>query len=1099
MKNQIKYLIFLLILIAFTSNAQNPLLKNFQAPPQSAKPRVWWHWMNGNITKEGIQKDLEWMQRTGIGGFQNFDANLFTPVIVPKKLVFMTPEWKDAFKFTTELANKKGLEMAIAGSPGWSVTGGPWVEPKDGMKKYVWTETRIKGGEKFSGKLTKPSDATGKFQNVQVSKAGFLSAFIGDIPSFYQDALVVAYRLPANDKIFTDFRPKVSSSGGSFNVKDLTDASLTNSVFLPPMKVGEDMWIQYEFETPQTFKACSIAGAIQTGMQDFDGGPLNRTLKVSDDGVNFREIAQLSGSIVPSNTVSFPPTTAKYWRIAYKTLPQPVNIFAAMAGGNPMGEKSDGVNIAEFVLHTTDRIDQVEDKAGFTPWKENNKTFINTSTDAINTEGVIDLTSKMQADGSLNWIAPEGNWAIIRFGYSLTGRQNHPASPEATGLEVDKLDKVAVKKYINTYLDMYKDATGGMMGSKGLTHMILDSYEAGHMTWTKTFPEEFLKRRGYDIKKWMPVLTGRVIKSTEASEKFLWDFRKTIGELIAESHYDVIGEELHKRGMKRYTESHEDKRIYLADGMDVKRNADIPMSAMWTPGSLAGGSNEEIRSEADIRESASVAHIYSKPIVAAESMTSIQNGYSFHPEKLKRTADLEMASGVNRFVIHTSVHQPLDDKMPGFSLGPFGQYFTRQETWSGAGAKAWMEYLGRSCQLLQQGKFVADVLYFYGENTNLTWQFKEKLPHIEGYEFDFCNATALKLMQVKNGKITAPSGASYSLLVLDESAKNMTLSVLKKVRDLVKAGAKVAGIKPEKSPSLSDNDAEFQAIVNEIWGKNPQLETQNYGEILKEDKIVVDVIIKNAKEKILYVHRKTATEHIYWLNNRSVNTNDAEISFRVSGAIPELWHPQTGKTESVSYQIKDGRTIIPLKFESWDAYFIIFKNKAIALNYSKPVLEEKQVLTITSPWKVTFQEGRGAPQSAIFDKLTSWSENSEGGIKYFSGTATYQNTFKIPMIAKGTGYEIDLGEVKNIAEVIINGKNLGTVWKKPFKVNISEGLKVGDNTLEIKVTNLWVNRLIGDAQPDVKTKITFTTMPFYQANAPLLPSGLMGPVLILQK
>ena len=298
---------------------------------------------------------------------------------------------------------------------------------------------------------------------------------------------------------------------------------------------------------------------------------------------------------------------------------------------------------------------------------------------------------------------------------------------------------------------------------------------------------------------------------------------------------------------------------------------------------------------------------------------------------------------------------------------------------------------------------------------------------------------------------------------------------------------------------MSDNDAEFQAIVNELWGKNPQLETQNYGEILRGDKIVEDVIVKNAKEKILYVHRKTATEHIYWLNNRSANTNEAEISFRVSGAVPELWHPQTGKTQSVSYQIKDGRTIIALKFESWDAYFIIFKNKATELSYKKPVLEEKQVLTIASPWKVTFQEGRGAPQTTTFNKLISWSENIEGGIKYFSGTATYQNTFKMPSMEKGTGYEIDLGEIKNMAEVIINGKNIGTVWKKPFKMNITEGLKVGDNTIEMKVTNLWVNRLIGDAQPDVKQKITFTTMPFYQANSPLLPSGLMGEVKILMK
>jgi len=672
---------------------------------------------------------------------------------------------------------------------------------------------------------------------------------------------------------------------------------------------------------------------------------------------------------------------------------------------------------------------------------------------------------------------------------------------------VDKLDKDAVRKYINTYLDMYKDATGGMMGAKGLGYMILDSYEAGHMNWTSNFPEEFKKRRGYDIYQWIPVLTGgRVVKSVDASEKFLWDFRKTIGEMIAENHYDVIGAELHKRGMKRYTESHEDRRIYLADGMDVKRNADIPMAAMWTPGSLAGGGSEEVRSEADIREAASVAHIYGKDFVAAESMTSIQNAFSWHPEKLKRTADLEMASGLNRFVIHTSVHQPLDDKMPGFSLGPFGQYFTRQETWSGAGAKAWMEYLGRSSYMLQQGKFVADVLYLYGENTNITWQFRVKLPSIPGYEFDFCNSSALQLMQVKNGKIVAPSGATYSLLVLDESAKKMTLPVLKKIKALVNAGAKIAGIKPESSPSMSDSESEFQAIVNEIWGKKPNLETQGFTEVLSGLGVKEDVIIKNArlpegqeKSRILYVHRKTANEDIYWLDNRSENSNDAEVSFRVTGKLPELWQPQTGKREKVSYQIRDGRTIIPLKFESWEAYFIIFKDKTTVSSYTNPATTENQLATIEGEWDIHFQQGRGAPAAIKVSELKSWSENEDNGVKYFSGTASYTKSLSAPAswFTGGSQIWLDLGDVKNIAEVKVNGKPAGTVWKKPFRVNVSGALKAGTNMIEINVTNLWVNRLIGDAQPGVTNKITFTTMPFYQASSKLLPSGLLGPVQVL--
>jgi alpha-L-rhamnosidase/Glycosyl hydrolases family 2, sugar binding domain len=1118
-----KKLIIGFLLIQTQLFAQSSLLKDFQTPPNTAKPRVWWHWMNGNISKDGIQKDLDWMSRVGIGGFQNFDASLFTPVVVPKKIVFMTPEWKDAFKFTTDLANQKGLEMAIAGSPGWSVTGGPWVEPKDAMKKYVWTETLIEAGKTFSGILPQPSDVTGVFQNVEIANAGFTGGFIGTKPKFYQDALVIAYRLPKNEQSIIALNPKVSSSGGSFTLKDLTDGDLTNTQFLPPAKVGEPIWIQYEFETPQTMKAFHLAGANHIAMEDFNGGPLNRSLEASDDGVNFKQIATMSGSIVPQNTVSFPATKAKFFRLVYKTLETEISVFAMLSGQKPEPPKPMGVDIAEFVLHTTTKIDRLEDKAGFTPWREDTKSATNLTSnggnlgeDAIANADVIDLTSKMKADGTLEWLAPTleagGAWSIIRFGYSLTGRQNHPASPEATGLEVDKLDKEAVRKYINTYLDMYKDATGGLMGEKGLSHMILDSYEAGHMTWTKDFPNEFQKRRGYSILNWLPVLTGRIIKSVEDSEKFLWDFRKTIGEMIAENHYDVIGEELHKRGMKRYTESHEDKRIYLADGMDVKRNADIPMSAMWTPGSLAAGNDEEVRSEGDIRESASVANIYGKPIVAAESMTALLNGFAYSPERLKRTADLEMASGLNRFVIHTSVHQPLDDKKPGFSLGPFGQYFTRHETWAENGAKSWLDYLGRSSYMLQQGRNVADILCLYGENTNITWITREKLPKVPaGFEFDFVNSTALiNAIEAKSGKLVAQSGNSYSALLLDESTKYMTLSVLKKIQSLVNAGARLVGKRPLKSPSLSDNDSEFQKIANEIWANIGVLETfdspprqQPAASMLEEMPTPFpilpkpDVIISNTINKILFRHRIVPPSgaegaDLYWLNNRSDNATEATISFRTSGKIPELWNAQTGKTESVSYQIKDGRTIVPLKFQAWDAYFIVFKDKAIKKQMTVLAKKETVLSTISTPWKLNV-----ANKSIEMNKLVSLTENQDADIKYFAGTASYENTFQVSAIDILAQYSIDLGDVKNIAELIVNGKNIGIAWKKPFVFDISEAIQAGENTIQVKVTNLWPNRLIGDAQPGVTNKTTFTTMPFYQANSPLFPSGLMGEVKLI--
>lgn len=1092
MKINPKYLICGLLLYATFCKAQDKT--QFQTPPNSAKPRVWWHWMNGNITKDGIQKDLDWMSRIGIGGFQNFDANLMTPVIIPKKLVFMQPDWKDAFKFTTELADKKGLEMAIAGSPGWSVTGGPWVEPKDAMKKYVFTEALVEGGKKQTIQLPKLPDVIGKYSDIETNAGGVMGGFIGEKPHFSADALVIAYKLPSNEKHILDLKPKMSKSGGDFDTKLMLDHNASKTYFLPPMEVGQDMWVQYEFETPQTFKAFALAMGEAGELAEFNGGPTNRSLKVSDDGLNFRTIVKVSNTTLPFITTQIPVTTAKYWRICFETLKGELSPIMAMMGMTET-PKPAGTNIAEFVLFNTSRIDQAEDKAGFSAWKENydlrGTNHESPTVDAIPSNDVIDLTGKMNADGSLEWDVPAGSWMVVRLGYSLTGRQNHPASPEATGLEVDKLDKEAVRKYINTYLDMYKDATGGLMGAKGLQYMVLDSYEAGHMTWTKNMPEEFKKRRGYDLTKWIPVLTGRVVNDLESSEKFLWDFRKTIGEMISENHYDVIGEELHKRGMKRYTESHENGRIFLADGMDVKRNADIPMSAMWTPGSLAGGNEEEVRSEGDIREAASVANIYGQNIVAAESMTSIQNAFSWHPEKLKRTADMELASGLNRFVIHTSVHQPLD-KGPGFSLGPFGQYFTRLETWAEVGGKAWMNYLGRSSYMLQQGKNVADILYYYGENTNVTLVCKDKLPNIPaGFEFDFVNSAALlNVIQAKDGKLLANNGNSYKFLMLDESAKFMTFPVLKKIKTLVDAGVKVVGTKPEKSPSLSDNDTDFQKLTNEIWAKSNVTSLQT----LNATSLQPDVIISNANNKILFRHRQTANQDIYWLDNRGENSSDATVSFRVAGKAPQLWNPETGKTEAVSYQVKDGRTIIPLKFESWEAYFIVFGEKTTANSFTKASKVETTLTQIATPWKVGFND-----KNVTFDKLSSWSESSDNDIKYFSGTATYDNTFKITSPDKSAKYIIDLGDVKNIAEVIVNGKNVGTAWKKPFKLDISEAIKTGENTIQVKVTNLWVNRLIGDAQPDVKAKTTFTTMPFYRGNEPLLPSGIIGTVKILTK
>jgi hypothetical protein len=1093
---------------SYAQDKKEDLLKEFVTPPNSAKPRVWWHWMNGNVSKDGIAKDLLWMNRIGIGGFMNFDAAMATPQIVKKRLTYMTPEWKDAFLFTTKLADSLKLEMAIAGSPGWSESGGPWVNPKDGMKKLVWSEIRIKGGKKFTGVLPKAPTKTGAFQNIPFIEGLPTGAPAATPSDFYEDINLMAYKLPEAELNFSDLKPKVTSSGGNFTINQLTDGDLAKAVLLPATKNNESAWIQFAFEKPQTFKGISIVGGGDEGPFGLFGNKSEtRTLEVSDDGIHFKKITFIPAGGIVQQTINFPATTAKYFRVTFKN-PPPLFSFAAMMGSNEAPIPSPGTDVAEIVLHNTTQIDRFEEKAAFAAVKNTNLNGTPITSDVIAPENVIDLSDKINADGTLNWTPPAGNWKLVHFGYSLLGITNHPASPEATGLEVDKLDPVAIKSYFENYLDQYKSATGGLMGDKGgLQYIVTDSWEAGAQNWTKNMPAEFAKRRGYSLVPWMPVLTGQIIKSSEASEKFLWDYRKTLSEMVSEYHYDQLTTILAERGMKRYSESHESGRTLIADGMEVKRTAAVPMGAMWTPGGLGG--DDEVH-KVDIRESASVAHIYGQNLVAAESFTAIGNAYGYSPERLKPTADLELANGLNRFVIHTSVHQPSDEHFPGLGLGPFGQWFTRHETWAEQ-ATAWTNYLARSSYLLQQGKFVADIIYYYGEDNNITSLFGKKQPAIPmGYNYDFVNVDALmNVLAVNEGQIVTPSGMHYKVLALDANSQQMTLKVANKIKELVNSGAIVVGPKPIATPSLTDDKTAFDNLVNELWGTENTVKSIGKGKVYTGEnieKVLNALAVKPDFEytkpqedtQLLYVHRELPGQELYWVNNRNDRTENLEASFRVSGKTVEIWHPETGKTEATSYSFADGRTKVNLHLEPNDAVFVVFKENTTASSYILPAVTETKLSTVEGNWNLSFQKDRGAPSIITMDKLVSWTENSDAGVKYFSGTATYSKTIEAPKSwFKNSGQLwIDLGEVKNIAEVILNGKSLGIVWKKPFRVDASGILKPGKNSLEIKVTNLWPNRIIGDEQAGAK-KITFTSMPFYKADASLLPSGLLSSVTVL--
>jgi hypothetical protein len=900
----------------------------------------------------------------------------------------------------------------------------------------------------------------------------------------------------------------------------LSDGDLEKTVKLPIPATGEGAWIQYEFAAPQTVRSLTIV------TKDFDeitamvAGVTNpeKSLESSDDGQNFRTIVKLPEGGSPQHTVSFPPVTAKFFRVVFRrTPPPPLPPWASGLDPSSLGVKVGApptdYEIGELVLHPGARVNRFEEKAAFTPVPDLYQfaTPPDPTAEVVAKSDVVNLTSRMRPDGTLDWTPPPGNWVVLRFGYSLLGITNHPATAEATGLEVDKLNRAFVKGYMNTYLDSYKETVGAdYIGKRGIRYVINDSWEAGSQNWTDNMIAQFTKLRGYDPRPWMPVLTGQVVESAEASDRFLWDFRKTIGDLIANEHYGQLEATLHEWGMGHYGESHEEGRAFVADGMEVKKFNEVPMSAMWTQ--TPGVNKEQHGYNADDRESASVAHIYGQNLAAAESLTAAAAPWAWSPATLKPTADQELLNGINRFVIHESAHQPLVDKAPGLTLGPFGQWFNRNETWAEE-AGPWVKYLARCSYLLQQGHFAADLVYFYGEDSNLTAIFGDKSPDVPaGYGFDYINADGLiHELNVTDGRLTTKSGMSYRVLGLDPYSQHMSLPVLRAIHKLVEEGAVVAGPKPSGDPSLADDQAAFHKLSDELFGdgtgvhkvgKGTVYAGQSLADVFNALKVSPDFDYTKPETdtRLLFVHRKLADGDLYFVDNRNDRDETLEASFRVTGKAPELWHPDTGESGPASYNIADGRTTVPLHLEPWGTVFVVFRKPSETASRTLPREVEAQLAEVEGPWNVSFQPGRGAAASITLDKLISWSDSADSGVKYFSGAGTYTKTIQASSdwFKKGTRLWIDLGDVKNLAAVTVNGKSLGMVWHAPYRVEATSALRPGANEIAIKVINAWVNRLIGDQQPDATMKYTFADVKPYKANSPLLPSGLLGPVRIIQ-
>ena len=1093
--------------------AQPALEDQFANPPQSARPRVWWHWMNGNITKDGIAKDLAWMKRVGIGGLQNFDANLQTPQVVDKRLVYMDEGWKDAFKFTASEAERHGLELAIAASPGWSETGGPWVKPEDGLKKVVWSETLVDGGKPFKGKLAAPPSRTGPFQGM--GKGVSVDELFGGAkekkaePQHYADVAVLAFPYALTAPI-TAVPVVTGVDGKVLDTAAMFDHDLATSTKIARDKSGDGSLL-LTYDQPQTVSGATLL--VPGGAFQFLGALVEPRLEASDDGKTWRKVAQLPVMPVPT-TASFPAVTARYFRVAMppRTLSlaslgtSPEGVDGGSYGALGAGSNSMPMSVAELKLFSDARIDRYEAKAGF----ELERDYYKLSTDVADAAGVapssvIDLTSRLKADGSLDWTPPKGKWKVLRLGSSLLGTTNHPAPPEATGLEVDKFDGPAVRRYLDHYIGMYRQASGGMVGDKGVRAILTDSIEVGAANWTPKMVDQFKRLRGYDPTPWMPALTGTIIGSRAESDKFLYDYRRTLADLMASEHYGTVAKVAHENGLKVYGEALEDKRPSLGDDMEMRRYADVPMAAFWT--FPRGGALRDTLI-ADMKGAASVAHVFGQNIVAAESLTAAMNPWNYAPNDLRRMIDIEFVTGVNRPVIHTSVHQPRDDKFPGVSLFIFGQYFNRHESWAEM-AKPWVDYMARNSAMLQAGRNFADVAYFYGEEAPLTSLYGDgpvqDAP--KTYAYDFVNYGALTDALSNDGaEIVTTGGARYKALYLGGSSHRMTLSALKRLAALAEGGATIVGMKPASSPSLSDNAAEWSALAAKLWaggevtkvGKGQVIASRDIEGALAKSGVTSDFRHNGGAEvRVEFVHRRLVDGDSYFLVNRNNSPANVEARFRVTGKAPELWDAETGKSEPLSYRIEGGETVVPLQFGAEKSFHVVFRKTAPAESLAIKKVTPVELATIAGAWDVAFQPGRGAPAGTKLAALEGLEKNADPGIKYFSGMATYTRDFTTPKGWKpGQPLWLDLGDVRELAEVSINGKPVGAAWHPPYRVEIGSAVKKGKNRLEVKVANLWVNRLVGDKQPGA-TKLTWTAMPTYKADAPLRPSGLIGPVKLM--
>jgi hypothetical protein len=910
----------------------------FLNPPRSAGPKTWWHWMNGNVTAAGITADIEAMHRVGLAGFQIFDVGSRTP---KGPVTFFSEEWFQLMEHAAKEAERVGLEFAMHNCPGWSSSAGPWITPELAMQQLVWSETFVDGGQPVNVALPQPYTKL----------------------DYYRDALVVAFpSITGERRPLGELIRAASSNGKAVDPAVLTDGDYSQGITVEPPLSGEPGILQLEFTEAIQVQSIAVYGvSLSAGGSSSAAG---MTVEGSTDGAAFHTLCAIhipsTGGVTDiPGTETFPAVTVRYLRLSMR---QPSRITqlrlsagARIAGwhfkNNSASRGGPGQATAAAPRFTAD----VPRGSVIDPAK------------------VIDISDRMDSSGRLRWDAPAGAWTILRMGHTPTGRHNSSAPEGGYGLDCDKYSQAALDFHFQHMFERLLPALRPLI-AKRFAGTLIDSFEVGMQNWTAGFPREFQQRCGYDLRRYMPAMTGRIVGSAEESERFLWDVRRAQADLIADNYYGHFTELCHRNGLIASAEPYAGGPF---DEMQIGSRVDIPMGEFWQGGS----------SHRSVKLAAAVGHVNGRPVIAAESFTGNPeySKWQEHPYGLKAQGDWMYTQGINQFVFHRYAQQPHPDAVPGMTMGCYGIHFDRTNTWFEQ-ARGWIQYLTRCQYLLQKGLYVADILYFEGENAPVEAPLPASLKPAPppGHDWDTIDAEGIrKRARVVEGRIVLPDGMSYRVLVLRDTAR-VSLPLMRKIRDLVQQGMCLVGAKPQGSPSLvayPESDTEVRRIADELWGSGdgaaPVDREVGQGRVFN-DQPLEGVLAKLGVEadfefssrsgdaQVYHIHRRIGDADMYFVGNHKRRSEDLVCSFRVAGKAPEFWDAATGSATPVAvYDSVGGRVRVPVRLDPAGSIFVVFRRR-VADGHGVSVAREGSLLLSAQ----AFRTADRAPQRGVAGSFT---------------------------------------------------------------------------------------------------------------------------------